>query len=552
MTDKEAIKSLIGLLKDFKRTICIIIFCLFLSTFINLCMPIISSKIMDEGLIGENRTKLVNLVLLVLVLFLVSSVLDLVKEKKRIDIANSIKMQLEEKAFVHLMKMKLIYFRDKNYAELLNNLNTDIRNMTAIADNNVFFVFTQILSMIGGVIGLSILDYRLTILVLFFMPIKYFVMQFFIHKRKKYVSSYIKEEQEYSGWFGDVIGGVKEVKLFGIFNNKLVEFQNRKSNVIEKEKKIIWLEQWNGITASFLVQIMMALIYILGADLVFDAQLSIGNVFAFITYSTYVTSPISALLNIGYYLSGIIPSTKRYYDLMNCEEETSADILEQDEKEMLGDIEYRDVTFSYDDGKQIVSNLSFTIPFNKKIAIIGSNGAGKSTLLDLLLRIYEPQKGDIYIEGSNIQNIPIEKYRSMISVVSQDIYLFNDTIRNNIALYKDIKDEVIKEACLQSGLKDLVDDVSLDYCVGCNGVKLSGGQKQKIALARALIHDRPIVIFDEATSSADRDSIKQINSLLHTVFKNKTVIVVSHQKEILKDVDYVFQLEQGKIIQSVG
>ena len=168
-------------------------------------------------------------------------------------------------------------------------------------------------------------------------------------------------------------------------------------------------------------------------------------------------------------------------------------------------------------------------------------------IINLLTRMYEPTSGEILLGAENISELPLPEYRNMVSVVSQQIYLFNDTIRNNICLYKQIDDTVIEAACKDSGLEDFIKEVSLDHVVGQNGAMLSGGQKQKIALARALVHDKPIIIFDEATSNTDAYSEQQINGLLDTRLKDKTVIVITHKKEILSKVDQIVVLKEGVV-----
>lgn len=180
-------------------------------------------------------------------------------------------------------------------------------------------------------------------------------------------------------------------------------------------------------------------------------------------------------------------------------------------------------------------------------AWIGRNGSGKTTIINLLTRLYEPENGQILLNGTNIADMSLQAYREMVSIVSQQIYLFNDSIRNNICLYKQVSDAMLKIACRDSGLEDFIKEVSLDYVVGQNGAMLSGGQKQKIALARALIHDKPIIIFDEATSNTDAYSEQQINALLHTGLRDKTVIVITHKKEVLSEVDQIVVLDDGKI-----
>ena len=181
---------------------------------------------------------------------------------------------------------------------------------------------------------------------------------------------------------------------------------------------------------------------------------------------------------------------------------------------------------------------------------MGRNGSGKTTIINLLTRVYNPVSGYILLNETDISEISLHKYRNMVSVVSQQIYLFNDTIRNNICLYQNVSDEVIRAACNESGLEDFLKEVSLDYVVGQNGAMLSGGQKQKIALVRALVHDKPIIIFDEVTSNTDSYSEYQINNLLHTRLKNKTVIIITHKREILSEVDRIIMLRDGIVVKN--
>lgn len=273
--------------------------------------------------------------------------------------------------------------------------------------------------MTGGVIGLFILNWRMTILVLLFIPIKYVVMKKICKATKKVMDDFINDSQKYARWFGDTIGGVREVKLFGILNYKHAEFSQKQSKVVERQKKLNILSQWNNIIDTTLVQILVTVIYIIGANLVFKFQLSVGSVFAFITYSAYVTGPISAILNIGYLLSGIIPSTKRYYEFMNLQEETDKGKLIKPE---FGNLKLEEV-FSYETDKPILTDVNIEIPKGSKTVLIGKNGSGKSTIINLLTRMYEPTAGQIKLKGVNIFEITLESYRNMISVVSQQIYL---------------------------------------------------------------------------------------------------------------------------------
>lgn len=550
MDNKEAVKRLLLLLGKYKKTIVVIVGCLLVSTGLNLCVPLISRRIMDDGFIGGNKKLLIELVLVSMVIYAINSLVDLIKEKKCVDISAKIQYFLSEQSFTHLMKLWVNYFNNTNYAETLNNINTDINQMTSVADSSVFFVITQAFSMTGGIIGLFIIDFRMTILVLLFIPFKCAVMKYFAKKQKRIMDEFIKKNQKYAKWFGDTVGGVREVKLFNILDRKHEEFDQNQKDIIEKQKQMNMLGQWNTITDSLMVQFLSTLLYILGANLVFDLQLSVGSVFAFITYSSYVTGPISAILNIGYLLSGIIPSTKRYYAFMDLEEETdngeTADLCPDDLK--LEQVSFAYEKLAYEKEKYVLKDVDILFAKGSKTAIIGRNGSGKTTIINLLTRMYEPISGKILLGAEKISELSLSAYRNIISVVSQQIYLFNDTIRNNICLYKQVDEARIEAACKDSGLEDFIKEVSLDYVVGQNGAMLSGGQKQKIALARALIHDKPIIIFDEATSNTDAYSEQQINKLLNTKLKEKTVIVITHKKEILNKVDQIVVLKKGVVV----
>jgi ATP-binding cassette subfamily B protein/subfamily B ATP-binding cassette protein MsbA len=548
MSNKEAVWKLIVLLKEYKKTLLFIMGGLLISSVLNLWIPLLSKQIMDFGFIEGDYRLLIKLVLLSTIIYIVNLFIDVIKEKKRVEISAKIQYSLSEQSFAHLMKLDVSYFNKINYAEIMNNINADVNKMSSIADSSVFFVVTQVFSMIGGIVGLFIIDFRMTFLVLAFIPIKYIVMKYFAKRQKAVMDDFILKSQNYAGWFGDTVGGINEVKLFNIFNKKYKEFKIYQKKVIDKQKEMNMLNQWNVTTDLIMLQILSTVLYIVGANLVFNFQLSIGSVFAFITYSAYVTGPISAILNIGYLLSGIIPSTKRYYNFMALhEEDDNGNLIVPN----FGELVLKNIFFGYETDKPILIDVNIDFQKGSKTALIGRNGSGKTTIINLLTRLYAPINGKILLNGTDISMISLQEYRNMVSVVSQQIYLFNDTIRNNICLYEQMDDAVIEEACKDSGLEDFIKEVSLDYMVGQNGAMLSGGQKQKIALARALIHNKPIIIFDEATSNTDAYSEQQINGLLNTKLKEKTVIVITHKKEILSKVDQIVVLKEG-VVDDIG
>lgn len=289
MNNKKAVCKLFYLLEGYKTEIIAILICLIASTGLNLCIPLLSRLIMDKGFIGGNKKLLIELVFATMSIYLVTFIIDLFKEKRRIDIMINIQYSLQKKSFLHLARMKMEYFKDKNCAEIMNNISCDIGNISSIADEGFFFVITKVFCMLGGIIGLFIIDYRMTILVLIFVPVKYILMRYLAKQENLLMEEFISDEQEYASWFGDTFGGILEVKLFNLFDNKYEEFIKKQDKVLQKQKCMSLLNQFNNFIDTIVIQLLITMIYVIGSNLVFDMDLSIGSIFAFITYSTYVT-----------------------------------------------------------------------------------------------------------------------------------------------------------------------------------------------------------------------------------------------------------------------
>lgn len=542
---KASVSELLKLLLPYKFGISGIILILILNAIFSLILPLLSKSIMDDGFIGGDQGVLILRVMQTLILVILICGIDIVKDKIRIGIQNDLKLNLSSNSFQHLSRLNMSYFDEKNDAEILNNLRMDIENICMVADNSLFFVFAQVFSIIGGMVGLFILNAKLAGLVILLIPIKYLIARYFAKKNKKIMQQYIESEEVYSKWFGDVVSGMREIKLFNLYQHKYVELQGYQERIVKSSKKANLLLTYNTTVEKITMQLLMSCIYILGAIQVFNLETSVGTTFAFISYSAYVTSPITAIMNIKQMLAGIFPSVERYVAFINIEEEQ----VEGEKVPSMGDIILTDVSMYYDTNpnKYAIENLSLTIKAGSKTAVIGTNGSGKSTLINLLLRLYRYNSGNITMNGVEISSLNLDDYRSMFSVVSQDVVLFNGTIKDNLCLYKDFSDSAIKFAIQASGLEGFIKEHSLDYVVGERGTALSGGEKQKLSLARAILHDKPILILDEATANTDVYSKKYIHNYLFEATE-KTVIIITHSDEVLQMMDDIVFLENGKVL----
>ncbi len=552
--NKILFKKIFKLLKPYIRKISMIFLCIFVSAGINMLLPLLSKQIMDNGLLEKNLSVVVKYSVITFALVLLEQAIGLIETKYYSYVYSIFQYSLTKTAFKHIQKLKLQYFNNINFSEIMSNVGMDVGNISRICDRGTIIILSQVFKIIGGLIGLIIIDWRLTIVVLFVIPLRYFTVKFMAKKRKAMINEYIEYNREYASWYGDVISGIKEIKLWGIDRIKTGEFIKKQRKIVKVNIRMAFLDKFNEYSEIIVFQGINCALYILGAYIAFRNGLTIGGLFAFLTYSTYVLSPISAILNIGYSFSNIIPSAKRYFEFLDMETEIDANqknLLRLENKDISASVKFENVSFSYKEEENILDNVDLSVNHGEKIAIVGANGSGKSTLINLLLRFYKPQEGRILIDGIDINDIKMRDYRSLISVVSQDLYLFNTTIEDNISIGIKHDSSIINKAAIKSGAYDFIKDMPLKYKsqVGRDGSKLSGGQRQKIAMARAFARKSKILVLDEATANYDAQSEAYVNQILTTDFIDSTVIVISHKPDILSKVDKIWFLNNGSIEQ---
>ncbi len=546
--DSEVISKILRLLKPYRGRILFVVICIIISSAISMFLPLISQQIMDEGLINRNMPLLVQFSLLSLFLVLVEQGIGLIETRSRVHVYAMMTYNMHKESLRHIMKLKSAFFTKSSPTELMSNLYADIGNISKISDRNVFYIISSAFKMLGGIIGLLLIDWRLTLIILFIIPIRYILVRYLTKQKMHYFEENMRYNAEYSNWFGDTMEGVQEIKIWGLERIRMGQFIKKWRNIIRANTASTMLDKANELSEVVLFFFINSLLTIVGAIIVFNNMLSIGGLFAFITYSNYVTGPISMMLNMRYTFSGIIPSARRYFDFMEQEPEEERIVNPSEQKEpSKGSILFENVSFSYQPDQTVLKNLNFEVKEGEKTAIIGTNGSGKSTLMQLLLKLYEPNKGRILIGSKDIREMDPKKLRKRLSAVSQKFYLFDTSIKDNITLFSTLPDGRIAAAIEVNNAQEFVQSLpgGLQHPIGRNGARLSGGQRQKIAVIRALVKDADIVLLDEATSHYDAASIHKFNESLHTLLKDKTVILVTHHAEVLSKMDRIIILDNG-------
>lgn len=530
-----------------KRQIFLIFFCYIVLIGTSFYRPLVMKRIMDQGMMAKDFQVILIFSGVLFALAVLEEALNILQAKLFTDLQNSVILNLYTKVFQRLLYAKMEYFSHNNSVEIMNRISTDIGGVGTLVDSSVMSIISYVLQIISGVIGLFVIDWKLAVLVLAIVPVKYLLIRFFSKRKEEAVAEWIQESTDFSAWFGDTINGMREVKLWNLYKKERRELRRRQKKVLELGKRSNLLETYNLSGDSILQWTVTSALYGIGGYLICGGSLTIGGLTAFISYSNYVIGPIALVFNLKFLFAQVKPSAKRLREFFKLETEKPSK-PGQDIKELKEEIRFENVDFAYED-QPVLKDISLKIRKGEKIAIIGDNGSGKSTLISLLLRFLKPGKGSIYLDGKEIEEYDLGEYRDLFGVVSQDIYLFKDTVKANIAMGRKIDDEEMDRTCKMMNMQEFIGKLPQGYETRLekNGENLSGGERQKIALLRAIIKKSPILVLDEATANID----KKYNELLHynilKDFPDKTLIVITHKTENLAGMDRIYEIQNHAI-----
>jgi len=451
--------------------------------------------------------------------------------------------------FNHFQVLPFSYYDDNNTGKMMSKLIAGLYDIAELAHHGPEIVFISVLKIAGSFLILLLINIKLTFILCIITLIMIIFSAYQNNRMQKVFTNNMQEIESVNSSVQDSLSGIRIVKSFGNEDLEIKKFNTRNSEYLNsKIYSYIALGKFVSVNRFFEGLLYVAII-VFGALFIINGTLKTSDLIIYVLYINIYMNPIDVLMNFVEEFQKGYAGFKRFIEVL----ETTPELDKNNSSPLpyiKGDIEFRNVSFSYNDEHNVFKNINMKIDSGSNIALVGPSGSGKTTLCSLIPRFYDVISGSITIDGKDIRDISLKSLRNAIGIVQQDMYMFDGTIMDNIRYGKpDADDKNIISSAKKANIHDFIMslDDGYDTFVGERGVKLSGGQKQRISIARVFLKNPPILILDEATSALDNESERFIQNSLEELSKNRTTIVIAHRLSTIRNSDEIIVITDGKI-----
>lgn len=457
---------------------------------------------------------------------------------------------LRAKVHKHIIHLPIDYFNNAKAGELVSRIMSDVEGVRNLVGTGLVQLFGGVLTSIIALVLLIRISPSLTL----YVTVPLIVFGFISLKAFSYIRPIFRERRvinaEVSGRLTESLNGIRIVKGFNSEHVEANVFEDGVDRLFRNVKKSLTSTALVTSSATLLLGLASVGIMWIGGGMIIEEELTIGDFFAFTLYLGFLIAPIIQMSNIGSQITEAFAGLDRTEDILSMDREMDNPDRTERLKTIRGDLEFKNVTFAYDEGNDVLKDVSFMAPSGSITALVGSSGSGKSTIASLTSSFLKPNTGQVLVDGIDLAKLKLGDYRSRLGLVLQDDFLFDGTIRDNIMFPRPDASQADLDWAVKSAHVDEFTDrfeEGLETIIGERGVKLSGGQRQRVAIARAILADPRILILDEATSSLDNESEAYIQESLSELMKGRTTLVIAHRLSTIRKADQILVIEDGKI-----
>ncbi|KLO22465.1 MULTISPECIES: ABC transporter ATP-binding protein [unclassified Marinitoga] len=539
-------------LKPFLLKTVFVIFLMIIVMIINLINPYFFKVAIDKYIANNDLNGLFMIGGLILLLNIIALFLSRIRIIEMGKITNKIVLNIRHELYEHIQKLSFSFFDSRPVGKILARVVNDVNSLQQLFANSITSLIPELLTLIFVAAIMFYMNYKLALASMIILPL--LIIGLFLIEtisRKRWMK-YRNNRSELNAFTHEAISGIRVVKAFTAENKTNNRFKLLTNKMMDSFVNAVKINDWFWAMVFVSWGIGSVVVFYLSVKMINLNEVTVGTVVAFVGYISMFWRPIMNLSNFYNSLVTNISAAERIFEILD----TEPNIINPENAEIMpkinGHVEFKNVYFSYD-RDIVLSNVSFKIDPGETIALVGPTGAGKTTIVNLISRFYDPQKGQILIDGYNIKNVDLESLRSQMGIMLQDTFLFSDTIKNNIKYGKlDATDEEIIKAAKSVHAHEFIMKLEKGYDTDVNerGVRLSIGERQLISFARALLANPRILILDEATSNIDTHTEKLVQDGIKKLLKGRTSFVIAHRLSTIRNADRIFYIDNGRIIET--
>ncbi len=527
------------------------LFLILLRSGASLVLPKATQYLIDDVVVNKDMAMLKTVILVTILAIITQAATSFTLTRLLSVQAQKLIAQLRVKVQKKVLSLPINYFDSTKSGSLVSRIMSDVEGVRNLVGTGFVQLIGGTITAIAVLILLIDMNPKLTA----FIGLPVFIFGFIALRAFGYLRPIFRKRgqlnAEVTGRLTETLNGVRVIKGFGAELQEIVTFEKGVNELYENVKKTLTASALVQSSATFLLAgVASTGILGIGGYYIIEGEMTRGELFAFIGYLAILIAPIVQMSNIGSQITEAFAGLDRTEEIMNTKAEDEDEHRTVELGEIKGDIAFKDVSFAYEEGTDVIKNISFDAPKGSVTALVGSSGSGKSTIAGLAATFLKPNSGLITIDGTDLSTVKLRGYRTHLGVVLQDDFLFEGTIRENILFPRpDSSEEEVMAAVKAAYVDEFTDrfDEGLDTLIGERGVKLSGGQRQRIAIARAILADPKILLLDEATSNLDTESETYIQKSLSELMKGRTTFVIAHRLSTIRQADQILVIEQGKI-----
>ena len=530
------LKRVFSYLTPYKKQLALVLLCIAVSSFMSLMPSILTGKIIDEGLIKRDLKALVFYIVLSLAVTFLANLIGVAESYINTWMAQHITYDMRNQMYAHLQKMSQRFFTSNNQGDIVTRMTSDIDGVQMVITNTFTSILSNVITLVIAAAAMFQKNWILALVGIIIVPLFTLPTRSAGKARWSLTNESQAANDEINGILNETlsVSGQLLVKLFGKEQQEYDRYEKINRKMIGLNIRESMAGRWFRVVLTTFTSIGPMLIYLVGGILMirYDHSLTVGDITVLVALLGKMYMPVNSLLNIQVeWIRSMSLFTRifNYFDIP-AEIENAPDAVIPES--VTGNVEFSHVSFAYEEPNLILKDINFRLEAGKSIAIVGPSGSGKSTIINLIPRLYDVKEGSVTFDGIDVRKLDLSFLRSQVGVVSQETYLFNGTIRENLLYAKpDASEEEMIEALRKANIYDFVQkqEKGLDTQVGNRGLKLSGGEKQRISIARILLKDPTIFIFDEATSALDSISEQKIQEAIDPIIQSRTSILIAHR-----------------------